>query len=80
MKVLIVSKDNCSHCEELRVELVSRGVQFKYINIKDCHPEAQRKLRSDARAKGITSMPIVAIDGELTTVEELKEKLRYAGY
>ena len=71
MYTRIIGNANCSRCEQTKSILASNNVSYKYELLEELSPEENSKFISQARRKGVFSAPIIVVDDEVKTLQEV---------
>lgn len=69
----IIGRNSCSICKDVKGFLEGKNVRFEYSLLEDYSDYAKNELLELAGSKNISTMPLVIVDNELITVEELKD-------
>lgn len=69
--ILIIGKENCVKCDQVKKELTHNGVSFNYIKMEELTSEKQKEYRKMAILKKQLEMPIVIKDGEIINYKEV---------
>lgn len=75
MKIEMIGKENCTICESVKSYLEGKKVAFKYIKIETYDKTIKNQIIQEALDRKITEFPLVYVDDNLITINELKEKL-----
>ena len=74
MKILVVTKPDCTECERIKFALHDRDIEFNIENMPDSDTSRQFELRSIARKNRQVSMPIIFVDDEFITTRNFEDE------
>lgn len=75
MNYLIIGKENCNVCEEVKNYLENKGIKFIYNQIETLDETEQMELKKQAVLNKIMSFPLIYSDGVMITYQQLKNQL-----
>ena len=73
--ILVIGKENCSNCEEVVSFLNNKNIKFEHMNIETFDEENQKEIKQMAIKNKIMSFPLIMVDGDMMTFNDLKNKL-----
>lgn len=71
--ILVVGKENCSSCEEVKSYLDINNIEYVYQQLETLPMEEQNRLKKEAIKSKIMSFPLVIQDGEYISFATLKD-------
>ena len=72
--IRIVSKPNCSACEQIKQASKEKGIDFIEENMMSSSKERRIELLGIAREKGQASMPIIFVDDEFIFTHDFEKE------
>lgn len=79
MKILIVSKANCTECERIKTAMLVKDMDYEEERMDLASVERQFELKNIARRNRQLSMPMLFIDNEFIRTSEFEEKYIWGG-
>lgn len=72
----VIGKNNCSRCDMVKNILNNKGIEFEYELMEELGCDEKKEYMKMARENGIMEFPLIYIDSELKSLDELVEKLK----
>lgn len=67
----LIGTHNCNRCAMTKTILNNKGIRYQYIQYEELSQVEQDYYFELARKEGHGSFPILLLDGEITTLQDL---------
>lgn len=65
--IRVIGATHCARCRLVKDGLQKKQMAFTYENLHELTEEEQDQILADAEAAGISSMPVVYLDNQVST-------------
>lgn len=69
--ITIYGKFGCSACETAKRLMTRKELPYNYIDMNDLNNDATAALLADAASAGVRSLPIIVVNGKISTLQEV---------